>query len=293
TDVYADPDDRRVFLEVLKKAGSVYSYPIVFKARNGTRLHIVASSHYFSGADGTVQGVEGVLHDVTELHLAQEALKAANNKLNLLSSITRHDIKNQLMALDGFIQLSSRAITEPEKLRDFFLREEKIAKTIERQIDFTRDYENLGVKDPVWQDVAMLVQVVSAHLPVQDIHLTIDCRGIEIYADPLLEKVFYNLIDNSLHYGGETMTALQIAAEPEGDTLRLIYADDGGGISAADKEKLFTKGFGKHTGLGLFLSREILAITGITIRETGEPGRGARFEITVPEGGWRQKQGPA
>jgi signal transduction histidine kinase len=36
-------------------------------------------------------------------------------------------------------------------------------------------------------------------------------------------------------------------------------------------------GFGRHTGLGLFLSREILSITGITITETGEPGKGAVF----------------
>jgi len=37
----------------------------------------------------------------------------------------------------------------------------------------------------------------------------------------------------------------------------------------------------------LFLSQEILSITGITITETGEPGKGARFEITVPKGGYR------
>jgi signal transduction histidine kinase len=61
------------------------------------------------------------------------------------------------------------------------------------------------------------------------------------------------------------------------------------GITDEDKKKLFRKGFGKHTGLGLFLSREILAITGITITENGEPGVGARFEITVPKGMWRMK----
>jgi signal transduction histidine kinase len=37
---------------------------------------------------------------------------------------------------------------------------------------------------------------------------------------------------------------------------------------------------------GLFLAREISDITGITIKETGEPGKGARFEITVPKGAW-------
>jgi signal transduction histidine kinase len=47
------------------------------------------------------------------------------------------------------------------------------------------------------------------------------------------------------------------------------------------------QGFGKNTGLGLFLSREILAITGITITENGIPGKDAQFEITVPKGAYR------
>lgn len=66
-----------------------------------------------------------------------------------------------------------------------------------------------------------------------------------------------------------------------------MVQDDGRGIRKEDKRRLFSKGFGKNTGLGLFLSRDILSITGIAISETGEPGKGARFEITVPQGMYR------
>ena len=59
------------------------------------------------------------------------------------------------------------------------------------------------------------------------------------------------------------------------------------GYSGRGQENTFPKGFGKHTGLWLFLTREILAITGITITETGVPGKGARFEMTVPNGAFR------
>jgi signal transduction histidine kinase len=84
------------------------------------------------------------------------------------------------------------------------------------------------------------------------------------------------------------MTTIRISAKKahEGGIF-LIVEDNGTGIPPSDKEKIFTRGFGKNTGLGLFLSREILAITGIAIRETGEPGRGARFEMTVPKGAYR------
>ena len=63
------------------------------------------------------------------------------------------------------------------------------------------------------------------------------------------------------------------------------------GITDEDKKSLFLRGFGKNTGLGLFLSQEILAITGITITETGIPGKGARFEIAVPDGAFRFMRG--
>ena len=65
------------------------------------------------------------------------------------------------------------------------------------------------------------------------------------------------------------------------------YRDDGVGVPEDDKQAIFQHGFGTHTGLGLFLSREILSITGISISETGEPGNGACFEIRVPNGRYR------
>ena len=105
----------------------------------------------------------------------------------------------------------------------------------------------------------------------------------------MFEKVFYNLIDNALRYGGQKMTMIRIASQESGDGLLISIEDDGAGISEGDKKRLFERGFGHNTGLGLFLSREILAITGITITGTGEPGRGAMFEIMVPKGGYRSK----
>jgi signal transduction histidine kinase len=124
-------------------------------------------------------------------------------------------------------------------------------------------------------------------LPMRAVHVEADPADPEVYADPLFEKVFYNLIDNALRYGGDQMKTIWISSREINTGLKIVCEDDGVGISAEDKKKLFTRGFGKNTGLGLFLSREILAITGITIIENGTPGKGARFEIAVPRGMWR------
>jgi len=103
----------------------------------------------------------------------------------------------------------------------------------------------------------------------------------------MLEKVFYNLFENAVKYGGDNLSSIAVSSRPAGDSLIIIVGDDGCGISEADKARLFERGFGKNTGLGLFLSREILAITDITITETGRPGHGAQFEIHVPCGKFR------
>jgi len=285
--VYADPDDRGRLLEILKEKGSVDSFPLNLKVRDGSIRHVTTSSHFYHDAAGTILGVEGVIHDITDQRRAEEALRMANKKLHLLSSITRHDIRNQLMALMAFIELSKDSIDKPEELIGFLKKNQKIAETITNQITFTKHYEDLGLNAPLWQDVNACVDAAVAVLPMRNIRVEKEIFGLELFADPLVEKVFYNLIDNSLRYGGERMTTIRITSRTDGPLLVLVFEDDGVGIPEPDKSVIFDKGFGKNTGLGLYLSREILAITGITIIENGSQGKGARFEITVPKDGYR------
>jgi PAS domain S-box-containing protein len=287
SEVYADPADRSKLLSVISEKGSVNAYPLCLKTRDGSTRYVTTSSHFYRDAGGNIQGVEGVIHDITDQRRAEEAVRMANKKLNLLSSITRHDIRNQLMALMAFLELSLESIDNPAELADFLKKNQKIAETIARQITFTKEYEDLGMKAPSWQNVSTGVTQALDTLPLKKIHAEVETGGLEIFADPLVEKVFYNLIDNSLRYGGEAMTTIHITAHTAGTELVLAFEDDGAGIPADEKTVIFDKGFGKNTGLGLYLSREILSITGITIAETGLFGKGARFEMTVPAGGFR------
>jgi len=101
-----------------------------------------------------------------------------------------------------------------------------------------------------------------------------------------MEKVISNLVDNAIRHGGNA-TFVRFSTREEGDALILACEDNGVGIPDSEKEKIFEKGYGKNTGWGLFLVRQILAITGMTICEAGEQGKGARFLITVPGGGWK------
>ena len=251
-------------------------------------LHIVLwNLANITDSRGTVIATIAQGQDITERKRTEEALSLASKKLNLLSNITRHDILNQLTALRGFLELSHDYLNDPDQLIKYIEKEEMAAITIENQITFTRNYQDLGVKAPVWQNVNDNIRKVLTQLPMRGIHVDVDRTDLEIFADALFEKVFYNLIDNALRYGGDKMSTIRVSSQETENGLTIICEDDGVGISENDKSHLFTQGFGRNTGFGLFLSREILAITSITITENGIPGKGARFVIAVPKGGYR------
>ncbi len=260
------------------------TFETVHQRKDGTTVPVEINAHTILH-QGKKRAIS-IVRDVTERKRTQDALLLSNRKLNLLSGITRHDIRNQITALQACIELSKESVTDPVELARIG-NEFRIADKIRSQIEFTADYENLGVTSPVWQDIYGIANAAVAALPMGGVRLEIRQDRLEVFADPLLEKVFYNLIDNALRYGGDPLTTLRVSSRENDDGLVISFEDDGMGIPDADKNRLFTKGFGKNTGLGLFLSREILSITGITITEDSAPGEGARFEITVPKGAYR------
>jgi PAS domain S-box-containing protein len=230
--------------------------------------------------------VRVAISDISDLRRLQDALRISNKKLSLLSGITRHDINNQLLSLNGYLGLLHHKVTDPALEEDFTLISE-ISDRITRIIQFTKVYDQIGVKNPTWQDCRMLVETAAQQVRLGNITVENNLPvGGEMFADPLIAQVFYNLVENAVRHGGK-ITTIRFSLQGSEKKPVIICEDDGDGVAADEKEMIFKSGFGNHTGMGLTLSREILDITGITIRETGEPEHGARFETAVPEGGWR------
>ncbi|HQI14542.1 MAG TPA: PAS domain S-box protein [Methanolinea sp.] len=245
-------------------------------------VEVTATSTVEDGKPATIVA----FRDITDRKRMQEALMTANRKLHILNSITRHDIQNKVTVLSGYLTL----LRDHQKGRDMEKCLDSLENTlhaIQQIIDFTRTYQDLGVRSPEWQAVSDVAGRVMGQFELEGIAVDLlDC-SCEVFADPMLEKVFYNLIDNALRYGGG-ISGIRISCTKEDGDLVIAFEDDGVGIPDDQKEHIFEQGYGKGTGLGLFLSREILSITGIGIRECGTPGSGARFEIRVPQGLWRE-----
>jgi len=104
-------------------------------------------------------------------------------------------------------------------------------------------------------------------------------------ADSFLTQLFYNFIDNTRKYGRKTRTIRVHYEKADPNSLTLIYEDDGEGVPFENKNRLFKQGYstGGSTGLGLFLIKKMMDVYGWKIEENGEPGKGAKFVITIPK----------
>jgi PAS domain S-box-containing protein len=235
--------------------------------------------------NGHTVGVNGVLRDFTDRRRAEDAVVLANKKLNLLNNITRHDILNTITGLLGCVDMAN-ATDVPAEREKLLTQIKELTRVIQRQIAFTREYQSVGITAPAWQNIRGILKRAEVNFSGSGITFVDEIENTEIYADPLLEKVFYNLIDNAIRYG-EHIRTIRFYYQISDLGLTLICEDDGIGIPDGEKERIFERGIGRNTGMGLFLTREILLITGITIREAGRPGFGARFEMLIPNGAFR------
>lgn len=252
-----------------------------WKRKDGTTVRIIFSCGPLK-REKPEEGIVISALDITTHMMGDDALRMANKKLNLLSSITRHDILNKISVIDSnLIFIRKRS---PSKEIEGFL--DKIGNTtraVQTQIEFSRVYQDLGSTDSRWQKID---SILPRKMVPEGVQFMAECGDLEIFADPMLQKVFFNLFDNSLRHGGH-VHEIRVHCREDESGMKILWEDDGIGIAVEEKERIFERGFGKNTGLGLFLVREILGITGITILENGTPGKGACFEIAVQKGFYR------
>jgi len=237
--------------------------------------------------DGVVVGAVVTFLNISERKQAEDALLRVNQKLNVLSQLTRKDLANQIFVLNSYLELAKHQLAGQDNIIETVQKGVRSIQSIHETIEYSKDYQDMGAKPPKWQNVKMALLFGLSHISIGNIQHSLETENLEIFADPLLEKVCQRLFENSVKHGDHVAhIRVSHTVTPEGATI--FFEDNGIGIPQEKKEQIFLRSEGTRVSMrSLIFVREILDITGITIRETGEPGKGARFEMTVPKGAWR------
>jgi signal transduction histidine kinase len=204
--------------------------------------------------------------------------------LLVIGGLTRHDVQNKLMVVKGNTFLLRKKIGNNPELTPYLNSIDKALLDTERLFEFSRLYEKIGSEQIKEINVEQsFEEAISFFENLENKDVTNECHGLIILADSLLTQLFYNLIDNSLKHG-EKVTKIRLSFLTSKNSTDLVYEDDGLGIPKDIKSKLFTKGFttGNGSGNGLALIKQIVDVYGWNIQEIGEPGKGAKFLISIP-----------
>jgi PAS domain S-box-containing protein len=292
-DDFVVPEDRKKeALMLAQKGREEYVYhETVRKNKEGSLIPVALSSAPIV-LQGQHLGDIVLYKDITERKKAEverretmEKVQMMNEKLRVVRSLARHDVNNKLAVVTGNVHLARKKLPVNSEVLDYLKQIEASVEQTVKIFDFAKAYEMLGVEKLAYVDVEKTVdEAVSLFPSLKDVKVMDDCHGLTVLADSLLRQLFYNLIDNSLKYGEKLSWIRVHYEEKKGGHLNVIYEDNGVGISPAAKPKLFGEGYttGKGSGYGLYLIKRMMEVYGWTIEENGEPGKGARFVMTIP-----------
>lgn len=293
----SDKIDHNAMIDnAVKKEGiiSVIAVPIISPVENLGALYLFTRrSREFSGEDLELVSFFGSLIGIRinreERLKEQEKLKDSlieiNKKLNLMSSNVRHAFNNQITGINCFLDLILET-TQEEVTKGYALEIQKSVNEMIVDSKNARIYQNVGINNPQWHSIIEMENYFSKRYP--NLSIVNNAKDLEIYADPLLLAAMENLVVNTMMHGVKATTVALSYRILSDKSIIFYYEDNGIGIKNEEKEKIFNCGFGKNTGLGLFMVREIMTTTKMEIKETGEFGKGVRFEVLIPAGAYRR-----
>ena len=315
--LYYEPEKRAVFLSELQGKGSITSYEVVLKRKDGTPVTVETSSHFYLDDTGNIAGVEGIFQDLTQRKQAEDDHRKLETQLiqaqkmeavGTLAGGIAHDFNNILSGIIGYSELCLRAVQDQPKVHhnmEQVLKAAERAKELVQQIlAFSRKAAQEKKPIAIAPIIKEIVRFMRASLPTTiEITQTINETSDVIMADlTQMHQVLMNLCTNAGHAMKETggvleiglkevvMDALNLIHHPDlkpGRYLELSVRDTGHGIPQENLGRIFdpyftTKKTGEGTGLGLAVVHGIVKDHGGDLSVYSEVGKGTIFIIYLP-----------
>ena len=256
-----------------------------------------------TNADGRVERVIGVATDTTERRRAEEAVRESEAKSRFLAAMS-HELRTPLNSVLGFAQL---------------LQDQTFGPLSERQARYVGHIHSSGQHLlSLINDVLDLARVASGQMPVSpedmlvgerlegtvarlqplaqarrlDVRLEAPSR-LRVLADPLrLDQVVWNLLSNAIKFTDEG-GRVRVRARRRGERVEISVSDTGMGIPSQELDRIFdeftqvetgTRRRHEGTGLGLALTRRLVALMSGSLSVQSRVGEGSTFTVCLPAG---------
>ena len=273
-------DVEQDLFSLILRQGAVHATETVFTLPGGNIETVLVSAALLPEKRVIITFVE-----ISRRVHAEKSLKTANDKLNLLSRISKDHLQRTVDQMAETVKNADMHCNDTVA-RVFFNQMRVHVVNLTRQLFLTESYKNLGISPPAWLGVQQILEFEKPALISGSVSARFWTERLEIYADPLFKDVLVHLAENAIRHGIKIQNLTGTYHETR-EGLDLILEDDGIGIPADKKRHIFEYDAGKDAGIGLYICREILGVTGMTITETGTEGKGARFVIHVPSDSYR------
>ena len=205
----------------------------------------------------------------------------ADEKLKVVGKLARHDMRNKVAIIAGYVSLLKMRPEDERTVKESIKEIDDAVDQIGMIMDFAADYEKLGSEDKKPVDVEACFKSACSMFDLGGVLVENQCTGLSVSADSLLNRIFYNFIDNSLRHGGN-VSKIRLSWR-KGKNLQIVYEDDGVGVPRNRKRKLFETDLEEEGGIhGLTLISRIVESYGWMIKEEGRPGKGAKFVLEAP-----------
>jgi len=282
------------------KSGQEWRGEFHNRRRDGTLFWEAASISPIRDGDGVVTHFVAVKEDVTERKRIEEERERLIQELDAFAHTVAHDLKNPLGAVLGFA--------------DLLVKDRSSLSGPELDESLTAICQGARKMHSIIEELLLLAGVRKAEVPMSPVNMAMVVQGawsrLTLLIDehhpelvlpqswpgalghgPWLEEVWANYLSNALKYGGRP-PRLELGAERTADgQVRFWVQDNGPGLTAEQRDKLFTPFTRLHQvratgqGLGLSIVRRIMEKLSGSAWVESEPGQGSRFGFTLKAAG--------
>jgi PAS domain S-box-containing protein len=294
---FTEPEKARDGYQKVLGDGWVRDYPLTIRHVSGKTTDVLYNATLYRNELGEMQGVFAAARDITERKQAEQALQESSQRLKLFAYSVAHDLKSPAIGLYGLTKLLSRNYRDvlDEKGRNYCDQILKASEHIAAFVDKVNVY--IATKEARLcierMDIAEILQMLkeefSSQLSIRRIEWLQTEAPADIKADRLsMLRVFRNFVDNSLKYGGESLSVIRTGYEESEDFHIFSFSDDGKGLKEEGSEKIFgafqrnkTSRGVEGAGLGLSIVKEIAEQHGGRVWVEQRSKKGITFYISI------------